>query len=54
MAMDFLGISYPTANSLIHGLEDLGLLQEITVQERNRIFRYEPSVRLLDIETPGG
>jgi Fic family protein len=53
MAADLLGVSFPTANGLIHSLEELGVLEEITGQERNRIFRYAPYIRLLDIEAPG-
>ena len=42
-----LDISYPTANSAIAGLADLGLLEEITGQTRNRIFAYRPYLDLL-------
>ena len=42
-----LDISYPTANSTIAGLADLGLLEEITGQTRNRIFAYRPYLDLL-------
>jgi len=35
-------LSYPNANSLIKNLSDLGLLQEITGQKRNRAFSYAP------------
>jgi Fic family protein len=35
-------LSYPNANSLIKDLSDIGLLQEITGQKRNRAFSYAP------------
>ena len=34
--------AYPNANTLIKDLSDIGLLQEITGQKRNRAFSYEP------------
>jgi Fic family protein len=35
-------LSYPNANTLIKDLSEIGLLQEITGQKRNRAFSYEP------------
>lgn len=35
-------LSYPNANTLIRDLSDIGLLQEITGQKRNRAFSYAP------------
>ncbi len=35
-------LSYPNANTLIKDLIDIGLLQEITGQKRNRAFSYAP------------
>jgi Fic family protein len=35
-------LSYPNANTLIKSLIDIGLLQEITGQKRNRVFAYAP------------
>ncbi len=35
-------LSYPNANTLIKDLSDIGLLQEITGQKRNRAFSYAP------------
>lgn len=35
-------LSYPNANSLIKALMDIGLVQEITGQKRNRAFSYAP------------
>ena len=36
------GLSYPNANALIKDLIDVGLLEEITGQKRNRAFSYAP------------
>ena len=41
-----LDITYDGANSLVSRLTDMGLLQEITGQRRNRIFRYAPYLNL--------
>jgi Fic family protein len=35
-------LKYPNANTLIKDLSDIGLLQEITGQKRNRAFSYAP------------
>ncbi|MBW4419850.1 MAG: Fic family protein [Myxacorys californica WJT36-NPBG1] len=35
-------LSYPNANSLVRDLCDIGLLEEITGQKRNRAFSYAP------------
>lgn len=35
-----IGVSQPTASSLVHWLEDLGLLEELTGKERFKVFRY--------------
>ncbi len=35
-------LSYPNANTLIKDLSDIGLLEEITGQKRNRAFSYAP------------
>jgi len=37
-AMEILGINYVPANSLVSTLVDLGILQEVTGYQRNRIF----------------
>jgi len=48
-----LGVSWPTAGKLIGQLEKRDLLQEITGQRRNRIFRYGPYLALFqDTEGP--
>lgn len=38
--------TYQAANQIVSRLVDLGILQEITGQKRNRLFRYEPYVRI--------
>ena len=39
---EIVQISYPNANSLVKDLCDVGLLEEITGQKRNRAFAYAP------------
>jgi Fic family protein len=46
-ASTFLNVSYPTANSLISNLVQLGLLREVTGRLRNRLFEYSQYVNLL-------
>jgi hypothetical protein len=41
------GVTFNTANKLAENLEALGLLEETTGGQRNRVFRYEPYWRLL-------
>jgi cell filamentation protein, protein adenylyltransferase len=48
LAAATLRTTYPTASRLIGGLEELGILEEITGRKRSRIYRYEPYVRLFD------
>ncbi len=43
-----LGVSYPTANNLVNSFANLGLVQEITGQTRDRIFIYSPYLDLLE------
>ena len=43
-----LECSYVTANKLIDQLGELGLLNEITGQQRNRRYRYEPYLALFE------
>lgn len=43
---EFLKISPQAANTLTRQLEDLGLVNEMTGQRRNRVFQYSPYVRL--------
>jgi ribosomal protein S25 len=49
-----IDVSWPTADKLIRRFEDQGILQEITGQRRNRVFRYGPCLALFqDAESPG-
>jgi Fic family protein len=49
-AKDVMGCAYGTANAIVEKLEKLGLLREITGQDRNRRYQYEPYVRLFASE----
>ena len=39
---EITSLSYPNANALIKALSDIGLVEEITGQKRNRAFSYAP------------
>ncbi len=39
---EFTGVSFATANRLVDGLCELGVLRETTGQRRNRVFAYDP------------
>ena len=43
---DLLGVTYPSANSLVSELENCGILQEITGRSRGRVFRYDDYIAL--------
>ncbi len=45
---DLLGITYPAASNLVKKFVELGILREITGHRRNRLFRYEPYIRLFN------
>lgn len=45
-AKQIMGCAYGTANTIVEKLEELKVLREITGQERNRRYQYEPYVRL--------
>jgi Fic family protein len=45
-AQNITSLSYPNANTLIKNLCDVGILQEITGQKRNRAFSYEPYLKI--------
>ena len=45
-----IGTTYPAANNLVTQLVDLGILQEVTGQRRNRRFMYMDYVRLFHNE----
>jgi Fic family protein len=54
LVRDTLGVrSYNTANNLVEQLAALGLLEEMTGGQRNRVFRYTPYWRLLEEPEPG-
>jgi len=44
----WLNISSPAANNLVHRLTEIGLLKEITGFARNRRFRFDPYLRLFE------
>jgi Fic family protein len=46
-----LGCSYQAANELVNNLVELGILEEITGQARNRRFRYAPYIELFNDDT---
>lgn len=48
-----LGITYPPANELVRRFVDAGILQEVTGQERYRVFRYGPYIDLFAELRPG-
>jgi len=50
LVASFLESTFPTANRLVSGFEQLGLLREITGRKRSRIFRYEPYLALFEDE----
>lgn len=53
LVRDNLGVrSYNTANNLVEQLAALGLLEETTGGQRNRVFRYTPYWRLLEEPEP--
>ncbi len=45
-AGEYIKVSYVTASSVIQNMEELGILKEITGQKRNKVFRYEPYLKL--------
>lgn len=53
---DLLGVTFPTANSLVGQFQQLGLLEELTGKQRRRLFAYGPYLRIfhhagIDLET---
>jgi len=52
LAAEKLDVTFPTANKLIDRFVELGLLQEITGRRRNRIFSFEPYLRLFEDSVP--
>ena len=47
---DLIGTTFPAANTLVEKFVEIGILEEITGQARNRKFRYGPYVRLFHEE----
>jgi Fic family protein len=43
-----LGLTAPTVRSAVENLEALGIVREITGKQRDRIYRYDQYVRILD------
>ncbi|MCW2973942.1 MAG: Filamentation induced by cAMP protein Fic [Thermoleophilia bacterium] len=50
-AEEHLGCTYAQANNLIARFEQLGILDELTGQRRNRVWRYSPYVRMFPSDT---
>jgi Fic family protein len=44
------GTTFPAANKLVSRLAEQGIIQEITGNKRNRLFRYEPYINLFGNE----
>lgn len=51
-AEELLECAYGQANALFARLEQLGILRETTGQKRNRVYQYEPYLRLFPSATP--
>lgn len=51
---DILGVTYPAANTLVQRFSAIGILQEITGQVRNRVFRYTQYIDLFADNAPPG
>jgi len=49
---ELLGVTYPPANDLVRRFVDAGILQEVTGQERYRVFRYGPYIDLFSDRRP--
>jgi Fic family protein len=47
-----VGVSWPTANKLVHEFQERGILQEMTGMRRNRIFRYQRYIQLFADPAP--
>lgn len=47
-----IGTTYPAANDLVARMVEIGILQEITGQARNRKFRYETYIQLFNDSEP--
>lgn len=49
-----VGMSYPNVNKFIKDLCELGILQEIIGQKRNRAFAYDPCLKMISIRVKAG
>ena len=47
-AEKFMEVAYVTASSVIKQMEGLGILKEITGQQRNKVFQYDPYLELFN------
>lgn len=47
-----LGITFPPANELVRRMVQQGILEEVTGQERYRVFRYAPYIGLFAADRP--
>lgn len=45
---EHLGVSFPAANSMVGELAKMGVLIEVTGGRRNRMFRFDPYLRLFE------
>jgi hypothetical protein len=45
---DLIGFTYTAANQLVDRMVEIGVLEEITGQARNRRFRYGAYISLFD------
>jgi Fic family protein len=48
LVAELLGSTFPTASRLVQGFEELGILHEMTGQQRSRIYRYQSYLELFD------
>ena len=46
-----MSCSFVTAGRIVAEMVDAGVLKEITGQSRNRVFRYEPYLKLFERQT---
>lgn len=53
-AKNVMGCAFATASSVVERLENLGLLRELTGQERNRRYQYQPYVSVFQKLTVDG
>ena len=46
--VDELGITYPTASTLVKSFEEINILKEKTGQQRNRVYGYTEYIEILE------